>query len=119
MAILALEVDGFGPNPFFHCLVVDDPSPNEKRIIGYTLYYFTYSTWDGRNIYMADLYVTPDFRRQGIGKLLWKACVQVSLKPVNSGIVCHSTRSQTSSWVNMQGTRDKTKTTNLNASELP
>ncbi|KAH0626073.1 hypothetical protein JD844_000792, partial [Phrynosoma platyrhinos] len=31
-------------------------------IIGYALYFFTYSTWKGRNIYMEDLYVMPEFR---------------------------------------------------------
>ena len=78
VALTVLEEDGFGPNPFFRCLVVDDPASDGKRIVGYTLFYFTYSTWEGRSVYMEDIYVTPDFRGQGIGKLLWKACVQVT-----------------------------------------
>ncbi|XP_073183010.1 uncharacterized protein [Lepidochelys kempii] len=31
-------------------------------VVGYGLYFFTYSTWKGRNIYMEDLYVMPEFR---------------------------------------------------------
>nr|XP_014432491.1 diamine acetyltransferase 2-like isoform X5 [Pelodiscus sinensis]XP_014432495.1 diamine acetyltransferase 2-like isoform X4 [Pelodiscus sinensis] len=31
-------------------------------IVGYGLYFFTYSTWKGRNIYMEDLYIMPEFR---------------------------------------------------------
>ncbi len=34
-------------------------------------------SWMGRSVYMEDLYVTPDYRGQGLGKLLWKTCVQV------------------------------------------
>ena len=35
--------------------------------MGFSLYYFTYSTWEGRQVYMEDLYVQPNFRGRGIG----------------------------------------------------
>src|ERR1700733_6987556 len=36
--------DGFGPNPFFECLIADyDGQP-----AGFALYFFNYSTWVGR-----------------------------------------------------------------------
>ncbi|PIO76867.1 hypothetical protein TELCIR_01059 [Teladorsagia circumcincta] len=36
------------------------------------LFYYAYSTWDGQYIHMEDLYVRPQFRRQGYGRLLWR-----------------------------------------------
>lgn len=30
--------------------------------IGYALYFYSYSSWKGRSIYMEDLYVMPEFR---------------------------------------------------------
>lgn len=35
-------------------------------VVGYALYFYTYSTWKGPSLYLEDLYVMPDFR--GIGK---------------------------------------------------
>lgn len=32
------------------------------RIVGYGLYCFVYSTWKGRNIYLEDIYVMPEYR---------------------------------------------------------
>ncbi|XP_062845013.1 LOW QUALITY PROTEIN: diamine acetyltransferase 2b [Trichomycterus rosablanca] len=79
-----LERDGFGPNPFFGCLVAEVPeelkSTEGHTIVGYALYYYTYSTWRGRCVYMEDLYVMPEFRGKGIGKALLasvgKVCVE-------------------------------------------
>ena len=61
--------DGFGPNPFFHCLIADqDGVP-----AGFALFFFNYSTWKGRpGVYLEDIYVEPEFRGHGIGKALLK-----------------------------------------------
>ncbi len=71
--------DGFGPRPFFECLIADyDGQP-----AGFALYYFNYSTWVGRpGIYLEDLFVLPEFRRRGIGRALLK---QVALNAVEKG----------------------------------
>jgi GNAT superfamily N-acetyltransferase len=52
--------DGFGPNPFYRCLIADyDGQP-----AGFAFYFFNYSTWVGRpGIYVEDLFVQPRFRR--------------------------------------------------------
>lgn len=34
-------------------------------MVGYGLYYFIYSTWKGRNIYLEDIYVKPEYRGTG------------------------------------------------------
>lgn len=41
------------------------------QIIGFALYFFNFSTWLGKpGLYLEDLYVTPDARRQGAGRAL-------------------------------------------------
>jgi len=70
-AVTATEADlirdGFGPNPYFRCLMADqDGVP-----AGFALYFFNYSTWLGRpGLYLEDLFVLPEFRGLGIGKAL-------------------------------------------------
>nr|XP_012631747.1 diamine acetyltransferase 2 isoform X2 [Microcebus murinus] len=48
-------------------------------VVGYGLYYFVYSTWTGRCIYLEDIYVTPEHRGQGIGSEIIKKVAEVAL----------------------------------------
>ena len=41
-------------------------------------YYLTYSTWKGRMLYLEDFVVLPDYRRFGIGQLLFDALLEVA-----------------------------------------
>lgn len=69
-----LERDGFCQNPFFECLVAEVPEEHKSKdgftVVGYALYFYTYSTWTGRCIFLEDLYVMQEFRGNGIGKNL-------------------------------------------------
>lgn len=50
-----------------HCLLCKV----EGEIVGFALYFFNYSTFEGRpGLYLEDLYVKPQFRSQGLGKAL-------------------------------------------------
>uniref|UniRef100_A0A4W5RPG3 Spermidine/spermine N1-acetyltransferase family member 2b n=1 Tax=Hucho hucho TaxID=62062 RepID=A0A4W5RPG3_9TELE len=79
-----LERDGFSPNPFYECLIAEVPDEHKTKdgytIVGYALYFYTYSTWKGRSVYMEDLYVMPDFRGKGIGKGLMAKVAQVGVE---------------------------------------
>ena len=37
------------------------------QLIGFALFFFTYSTWEGKCVFMEDLYVQPEQRGKGIG----------------------------------------------------
>ncbi|GIW12511.1 MAG: N-acetyltransferase [Dehalococcoidia bacterium] len=57
----------FGPQPFAEALVAEA----EGGIIGYALFFPTYSTFRTQpGLYLEDLYVQPAYRRRGIGTAL-------------------------------------------------
>ena len=46
----------------------------DARAAGLALYFFNYSTWISRNgLYLEDLYVKPEFRRQGVARVCVEA----------------------------------------------
>lgn len=56
----------------------DDGSRNIA--IGFAIYFFNYSTWLGKHgLYLEDLYVTPEARGLGGGKLLLKTMAKIAL----------------------------------------
>lgn len=60
------------------CERQDGASPAEP--IGFAIYFFNYSTWLGQHgLYLEDLYVTPEARGLGAGKLLLKSLAQIAL----------------------------------------
>jgi len=40
------------------------------------LYYYVYSTWKGRMVYLEDFVLDAAYRRRGIGKQLWDALIE-------------------------------------------
>ena len=59
--------DGFGDKRAFETLL----ACRGDRVVGMSLFYPEYSTWRGkRGCYLLDLYVIPEERSQGVGRLL-------------------------------------------------
>jgi len=80
-AVSATEDDllrhGFGPNPFYYCLIAE----RNLRAAGFALYFFNYSTWKGRpGLYLEDLFVLPELRGLGIGKALLERVAAVAVE---------------------------------------
>ena len=68
--------DGFGPRPFYECLIAE----HDGQPAGFALYFFNYSTWVGRpGIYLEDLFVYPELRGHGIGKALLQRVAAVAV----------------------------------------
>lgn len=64
--------DGFGPEPIFGLFVAEV----DGRIVGLSLYYYRYSTWKGKRLYLEDLIVTEAMRGYGLGKKLLDKTVE-------------------------------------------
>ncbi|MBP8034000.1 MAG: GNAT family N-acetyltransferase [Bacteroidia bacterium] len=47
-------------------------------IVGMALYYYKYSTWKGKCLFLEDIIVTESHRGKGLGKLLFDKVVEVS-----------------------------------------
>lgn len=52
----------------------------EGIIRGMALYYISYSTWKGRCLYLEDLYIQPEFRRNNFGQNLFNKLVEEAKK---------------------------------------
>lgn len=69
--------DGFGPKPYFHCLIAEW----DGVVAGFSLYFFQYATWEGRpSLYLEDVFVREPFRRRGIGAALFQRLAQIALE---------------------------------------
>lgn len=65
---------GFGSNKVFDFFVAEE----NGTIIGMALYYYKYSTWKGKCMFLEDIIVTESQRGKGIGKLLFDEIVKVA-----------------------------------------
>ena len=48
-----------------------------RRLVGYALYFFTYSSFLAKpSLYLEDLFVLDEYRKQGVGLALLRRCVE-------------------------------------------
>lgn len=78
-----MEIDGFGPNPIYGFFVAE----NEREIVGLSLYYWRYSTWKGKRLYLEDIIVTEKERGKQIGKRLFERTMKHTLDENCSGMM--------------------------------
>ncbi len=75
--------DGFGEHPLFGCFVAE----KEGVIIGISLYYWRYSTWKGKRLYLEDIVVSEKERGQGAGKLLFERTMKKAVEENCTGMM--------------------------------
>lgn len=78
-----MEHDGFGANPVYGFYVAEQ----DGVIIGISLYYFRYSTWKGKRLYLEDIVVTESERGKGAGKMLFDRTLQHALDEGCTGMM--------------------------------
>ena len=66
-----MREDGFGKHAVFEFFVAED----RDQIVGLALYFYSYSTWKGKCVYLEDLIVTESYRGRGLGRRLLDAVV--------------------------------------------
>ncbi len=81
--VALMEEDGFGRNPIYGFFVAE----KGNVIVGISLYYWRYSTWKGKRLYLEDIIVTEKERGSGIGKLLFDRTMQKAIDENCSGMM--------------------------------
>jgi len=74
----------------FQCFVAEDEN---KKIVGYAAWFFTYYSWSGKALYLDDLYVTAPARGHAIGSRLLQTVIDHA-----SASGCKKVRWQVSNW---------------------
>ncbi|MEK7432989.1 MAG: GNAT family N-acetyltransferase [Cyanobacteriota bacterium] len=69
--------DGFGENPYFYVLIAE----LDNKPAGFAFYFYNYSTWLGKTtLFLEDLFVIPEFRKNGIGKKLLVELAKIAVE---------------------------------------
>ena len=72
-----LVEDGFGDSPKYESFL----AYKDGRAIGYAIFYLTYSSFLAKpTLYLEDIFVLKEYRREGAGKALFSRCVEESRK---------------------------------------
>lgn len=94
LTVKEFEKDLESGHPLFHFFVAGKSTKNESLriyekpkkkkkkddIVGIALYYYGYSTWKGKRMYLDDIVVTEKMRGNGIGKMLFDEIVNEAKK---------------------------------------
>ena len=65
----------FGDKPYAQVLIAEI----ERKPVGYALFFYNFSTFVGRpGLYIEDVFVSEEYRGQGIGTALFKYCAHIA-----------------------------------------
>jgi len=78
-----MEEDGFSTNPIYGFFVAE----RDNEIVGLSLYYYRYSTWRGKRLYLEDIIVTEKERGKGLGKMLFEHTMKFTLEQNCTGMM--------------------------------
>ncbi|CAK8683610.1 unnamed protein product [Clavelina lepadiformis] len=112
MTLEKLIKDGFGDHPLYHALVAES---SDGTIIGYSIFNYAYSPRLGRQVYIEDIMVLKEFRREGIGKEFIKMANQIALSEgcIECKLSCLKWNIPAMSLYKKLGFRNETETKNL------
>lgn len=71
---------GFNEDPalnYFGCLMAEW----DGEVVGFALYFFTYSTWEGRpSLYLEDIFILREYRRRSIARGLMVELAKIAVQ---------------------------------------
>src|ERR1700719_900563 len=69
--------DGFGPKPKFRAIIAE----SDEQVAGYALFFEFYSSFQGcAGLLLDDIFVLPQFRKQGIGRALLAHVAAIAIR---------------------------------------
>lgn len=74
-----------GSHPLFYSFIAEI----DGKALGYTIVFYTYSTWEGRSLLLEDIYVRPEYRHLGVGKKLMQTTIQFAVDTGCSRVDLH------------------------------
>jgi GNAT superfamily N-acetyltransferase len=72
----SLAMDSFGPKPQFRALIAEA----DRRVAGYALFFDCYSSFQGRGIFLEDLFVSDEFRGKRVGTALLSRVAEIAVE---------------------------------------
>jgi GNAT superfamily N-acetyltransferase len=72
----SLAMDSFGPKPQFRALIAEA----DRRVAGYALFFDCYSSFQGRGIFLEDLFVRDEFRGKRVGAALLSRVAEIAVE---------------------------------------
>lgn len=69
-----MYIDGFGENPVYGAILAEV----DGEVVGMSLYYYRYSTWKGKRLYLEDLVVREKMRGKGVGEKLLEGTFDIA-----------------------------------------
>lgn len=80
-----LATDGFGPHARFRALMAEFGN----HPAGYAFFFNSYSTFQGRALFLEDLFVRPEYRKNRIGRALLSRVAALAQEEDCFGIMLH------------------------------
>lgn len=77
------EINGFSDKPLFEAFLLFE----NDQLAGFSLWYFRFSTWKGKRLFLEDLFVKSEFRSKGYGKLLLDATIKEAKATDSKGLM--------------------------------
>ena len=77
------EINGFSEKPLFDAFILFE----NDQLVGFALWYFRFSTWKGKRLFLEDLFVKSEFRSKGYGKLLMEATIEEAKTTNSKGLM--------------------------------
>ena len=64
--IIDLLRNGFGDHKIYHCLIIEHVTSARTIPVGFTTFYFVFSIWVGKQLYLEDIYIISDHRSESM-----------------------------------------------------